>query len=716
MKQSFYIKSIYLLCCVLFLLSVTCPAGSAALRRDYRVTLDYPTGMVAQGTAVLIKNYDNGMASYLEIKGWIKSDFAMSYYEYTIDGGKTWIKAEKAVISRPDVKSYCPNTYDTAGFEVTIDVYMLPRGTYDVFVRGYTEQGDVIEVAVMLDVIIGRADTHTTQYTEINLRAFEVQSGDLVLHANQPVVLGAYNLRNYQSADIILDQNATVTIGSTQDYTIPFVAEFSEITQNEDGTYTATLSLQDVTYAGDVQLQCAQDVKISRIRLYTYTPDYYEGDLKVYMTSTPYEYFSGANNVDAAIMTDDTVGTYTRLYPVNDTNDPYIYFNLGKYLKQTNEVQISATYYRYMVITLQTPAHNSNGLFRLFLCAGDIHGPHGESHVSFAPINDSKWHTYVIPLCEEDYWNGTVYGMRFDFIDGNVNKNDYANIASFSLHPDEQSAKEAAAQPLTQYYEAGNTPEEIYAEQGRAPSGRADAITWFDESLSSCFSGANKCKFYFDEYGHLMMQAIETTNDPYVSFNLQAYASLHGQSLLSTADYGVVVLRVRADKGIVGKNFVLYYYADGLDYAQGTRALGANFKGDKWEYLVYDMSGLEFWRQDILGFRLDFASQISTGQRVCLSDMLFFKDMNAWDAYASENGIVYGDEVPTDVPDTPAPETEAPTIEIPTQGAGLEYIPPEQMAQDQSGCNGALLLPVSVLLPLVAVALTQYQTKKGEFS
>ena len=79
-------------------------------------------------------------------------------------------------------------------------------------------------------------------------------------------------------------------------------------------------------------------------------------------------------------------------------------------------------------------------------------------------------------------------------------------------------------------------------------------------------------------------------------------------------------------------------------------------------------------------------------------------------------------EAPTEAPATTEedvtlpPETEAPTIEIPTQGAGLEYIPPEQMAQDQSGCNGVLLLPVSVLLPLVAIALTQYKTKKGEFS
>lgn len=714
MKASFYIKAVCVAASVLLLLGVLCIAPSAVFRRDYKVTVDVPSGITSTGSAALLKNVDNGPGDTLRIAGWIKADFTMSYYEYTIDGGKTWVRAEGAVIARNDVQQHCPNTYKTAGFDLSIDVSALQRGTYDVFLRGYTDEGDVVDTVVMLDVAIGRADTHTMAYTEINLRAFEVQSGKMLLHAGQPVVLGAYNLRNYQSAELILDQAATVTLRSSADAAFPFEAQFADPVQNDDGTYTMTIALDEVQYAGELVLGSDTELKIDRLRLYTTVPDYYTGELTVHMTTTPYEFFSGANNVDAAISADETVGTFTRLYPVNETNDPFIYFNLGKYLKQTQGMQISADHYRYMVITMQAPETNSPGHFRLFLCAGEIHGPHGDSHVSFTPTNDGKWHRYVIPLCEEEHWTGQIYGMRFDFIDANAKPSDYANIASISLFADEQSAKQAAAQPYTPYYEGGQMPEDIYKEEGRAPSGRADAITWFDASLDSCFSGANKASWSFDEYGHLLLMGTETTNDPYLSFDLRQYAALTGQNVLHTGDYAVVVLRVLADREIAGKNFTLYYYTAGYDYAQGTRAVGATFKGEEWEYLVYDMSEVNYWTDEIWGFRLDFASQISAGQQVCLSDVLFFADIEAWETYALANGIpVYGFAV-TDPSQTQAPETEVPTIEIPTQGPGLEYIPPEQHPENTASCKSIVTLPLCLLLPLAAVALIQIKTKKGD--
>ncbi len=716
MKKSFYIKCLCLVACCVLLLGVAGFGALAGTRRDYRVTVDNPVGGVSSNSAIVLKNVDNGVARMLEMSGWVKLDVDMAYYEYTIDGGKNWIKLENAVRSRPDTKSFCPNTYQTAGFVVEIDTSDLPRGTYDVFLRGYTVEGDMIEIMVMLDVIIGRTDTHTNMYTEINMDALGALGGVLSLSFGVPLELGEYNLRKYQSAEIIMDADAALTLFSAQDSPISFSALSESPVPNEDGTYTANIELKDVQFAGSIQLISDRDVKITRIRLYTNVPEYYKGELKVHMTNTPYEYFGNANSVDAAVMVDDTVGTYTRLYPVKNTNDPYMYFNLGKYVKDTMGAQISADHYRYAVITMQAPSTNSKGLFRLFLCAGDIHGPHGDSHVSFQPTNDDQWHSYVIYLGEESYWTGTIYGMRFDFIDANATVHDYANIASIGFYPDVDSARAAADAAIEPYYESGNNQSDIYKEEGRAPSGKADAITWFDSSMAACFEGANKSKVDFDEYGHLMLQATETTNDPYVSFNMQNYSSLTGYPLLKTQDYGVVVLRVLADKGIVGKGFTLYYYADGYDFAQGARSVSHEFKGGEWEYLVYNMSSVEYWRQDILGFRLDFASQISTGQRVCLSDILFFTDMEAWDAYANENGIVYGDGVLTDAPRPAPPETEIPTIEVPTQGAGLEYIPPEQTIQNNTSCQSICLLPIGMLVSLSAIALIKRKTKKGDLS
>ncbi len=723
MKRSFYInvpKTLCALVCFSLLCgmigSMLCLGAGAAFLKQYTVTLDHPTGVTATNMPIVLKNVVQGTDPELTLAGWIKTDQTIKLYEYTLDGGKTWKRSSKAVQSRPDVKAYCPKTYQTAGFHLNIDLSELPRGTYDIFLRAYTSNDDIIEVLAMLDISIGQTDTETVMYRELNLSALGAQDGVLSLQARKDHALDAYNLRDYQRLEIITDQSTVFTLKSDASSAISFSATSQEPVQNEDGTYTCTIDLKNAQYAGKLLLASTQQVNISRIRFYTSVPDYYKGELGVHFTATPNDYFSGSNGVETLIMSDDTVGTFTRLYPPQDTNDPYIYYNLDKYVKDTLGTQISADHYRYAVITLQTPPTNSQGHFRLFLCAGDIRGPHGESHVSFVPTNDGQWHKYVIPLCDEEHWVGTIYGMRFDFIDASVKSSDYANIASISLHPDEKSAKQAAAQPFEQYYEQGKAPEDQFKEEGRAPSGKADAITYFDASMSDCFEGANKAKYSFDEYGHLILQATETTNDPFVSFNMQTYASLTGQPLLRTEDYGIIVLRVFADKKIEGNNFVLYYYADGYDFAQGTRAIGAFFEGGDWEYLIYDMSEAESWKQDILGFRLDFASQISATQTVCLADMLFFKDIKAWEAYAKQNGIAAGDESLTDDPANQAPETEIPTIEIPTQGPGLEFVPPEQSEQNDAGCHAITSISAILLVSLSAVSLIKNKTKKGDQS
>ena len=724
MKKSFYIKfmqGLYTVLCIAMLGSMLSFCICAETLKNYSVTVDDPVGVTSQGMPAVLKNVQNGTNPELFVSGWIKSDETIRLYEYTIDGGKTWKSSTKAVKERPDVKNYCPNTYKTAGFELSIDVSDLPRGTYDFFLRAYTDQNDVIEVLAILNISIGNNDLETMAYREINLSAFGAINNVLTLYAGNALTLDAYSLREYQSFEVILDKESELTIKNQESFALSFERKLTT-EQSEDGTYIATVSLTDVQYAGALILESTQDVQIFRMRFYTNVPDYYQGELRIRMTATPYEYLSGANAADAAIMSDQTVGTYMRLFPTTNTNDPYIYFNLNKYLNETqNGAQISADHYRYMVMTLQTPSTNSSGLFRLFLCAGEIRGPHGESHVAFQPVNDGKWHKYVIDLGEEEHWTGTVYGMRFDFIDSNAIPSDYANIAGIEFYPDIDSANEAAQKPFEVYYEQGAEQENIYKEEGRAPSGKADAITWFDDSLSDCFTNQNKTNFSFDEYGHLLLQATETFNDPFISFDLKAYAAKMGFSTLRAEDYGVIVLRILADKKINGKGFTLYYYSGGMNFAQGERAISAAYDGGEWEYLVYQMEGKNAWTDEILGMRLDFASQISAGQKVCISDMLFFKDMSAWEEYAKQNGI----EIPSNEPpiieietETPAPETEMPTIEIPTAGPGLEYIPPEQTenSENTASCQSVIFAPLGMFLSLAAVMLIKTKNKKGDQS
>lgn len=721
MKKSFYIYCM-ILSVILLCLALT-PCAYAQNVREYSVTLDEPKSITAANSPIIFKDYEHGTDPVLTLSGWVKTDLTMQRYEYTVDGGRTWVSAPDAVIERADTKHFCPQTWRTAGYRINVDVSLLPRGTYDIFVRGYTTTGEVLELLVLLDAKIGHVDEQSFSYCQINLLALGGQENSLSLPAAQALELDAYSLYKFTRAEILTDAPTTLTL-SAADTTDPLYFSLSAMAQETADGYAAEIDLTDIRYAGKLQLSSDADVQISRIRFYYSTPDYYTGDLKIHMTLSAHDYLGGANMVAPELLSDDTVGTYTKLFATDNTNDPFIYFNIANYLNETQNVLISADHYQFAVITLQTPKTNSDGLFRLFLCAGEIRGPSGDSHIAFQPINDGEWHTYVIPLYEENDWTGQIHGMRFDFIDAHATPADYANIASIGFYPDRRSAHDAANEPLEVYHEQGIVPVDKYKEEGRAPSGRADAITWFDDTLAPCFGGENKASFGFNQYGHLMLSATSTTNDPYVSFDMQTYAALTGLPLLRAEENKVIVLRVMADEGIVGKNFVLYYYSAGLNYAEGTRAIGANFQAKgNWEYLIYDMSEEELWTDNILGMRLDFASQINTAQKVCVSDILFFADMDAWHAYADAHGIAPdGSDTPEIGESTTEPETERPTIEIPTEGPGLEYIPSEseQNPDPGAGCKSTLsmgsvafaLLMVMCAFCLVACAPKLPDTQK----
>ena len=729
MTKSFYpFRVICAVLCSLFLILSFSTGIFAEQVRQYTVTLDHPQNTSNQNMPMIIKDVVHGSDPILTIAGWIKTDLVMDYYEYTLDGGKNWIQIHDAVVARNDVKNLCPNTYNTAGFHINIDVSGLLSGKYDIFVRGFTKQGDVIDVVAMLNTSIGHVDIETLKYREINLKALGAQDNKLLLKAGEEAFPGVHNFNLFERMEVLLNTQATLTLQAT-DATAPnaFTLHATAMQQGDSSRYIAEFSLKDVSYAGGISLLTDQETNIYHIRLYYITPDYYTGDLKIFMTPTTHESLSGANMVVASLLTDNVVGTYTNLTPTGDTNDPYIYFNIGNHLKQTEGIAISADHYRYAVLTVQTPATNAPGNFRLFLCAGAIRGPSGNSHIAFQPINDGKWHNYIVPLHEEDDWTGQIYGMRFDFIDNYASPSDYANIAAVGLYPDLESAQAAADQPFEVNHEQGKIPEDKYKEENRAPSGKPDALTWFDQSYESCFGGANKASVSFDQYGHMILSATDATNDPYISFDMHAYASIAGTSTLKADDYKIIVLRIMADKNISGKNFSLYYYSGGFDYAEGTRSVHNTFKGDEWEYLVYDMSDANHWTQDILGMRLDFAGQISAGQRVYISEMLFFADQKAWHSYAIEHGILNEENFETIPEITTEAETERPTIEIPTQGPGLEYVPPQtqeteqeqqttqsNQTHQQSGCSGTLSLSVCLFIPVLLILCHKPSIKKGD--
>lgn len=712
--------------CLVLLSLVLCTGIGAETLRTYTVNLDNPVSLYQDNAPVVVKNYDNGAKESLVIEGWVNTDQIMHQYEYSVDGGKTWIEYPGAVVPRRDVKSICPNTYTTAGYHIEIDTANMARGCYDIFVQGYTENGDLVAIAALLDTLIGDADVDTVAFTELNLKALGAQDGILTLNAGQSLCIGTFNLANYQALEITLDYGTVLTLGSADaDSPFHFSVSTDSAMPDAQGVYMASANLRPFQYAGKLLLTAEHNAGITGIRLYKNSPDYYTGNMKVFMALNAYDYLGGANRTAASLHTDPTVGTYTKVYPTEAHNDPYIYFNMGSYLKETAGQVINADHYRYAVITLQTPPTNTSGYFRLFLCAGDVRGPSGNSHVAFSPINDGQWHKYVIPLCDEDDWTGQIHGIRFDFIDNDVTPADYANIASIELFADQESAQAEAEAPFEFYEEQGELPEDKHKEEGRAPSGRADTFSWFDSSFESCFDGHNDTSVSFDQYGHVILKATENCSDPYVSFDMKGYAAIAGTSALQTSDYKIIVIRAMADKEITGRNFTLYYYCADKDFAEEARTVRTTYQGgDEWEYIIFDFSEETNWTGEILGARLDYATQINAGHSMYISDFLFFADMSAWESYAKEHGVaINGSQMP-EAPTT-APEQTLPDFEIPTQGPGLELIPPETQEQTtqagepitENGCKAWISLPLLLsLLPISFVFCFKSNTKKGDKS
>ena len=154
MNASFYIKICCALLCLVILGGVLGLSPSAERVTSYTVTMDDPVGITASNMPIVIRDYEHGTDDVLSLEGWIKTDQTIRRYEYTMDGGKTWKRNSIAVKPRPDTKQFNPNTYETAGFSLDIDVSELPRGYYDLFVRAYTDKEDVIDVLAMINVSI----------------------------------------------------------------------------------------------------------------------------------------------------------------------------------------------------------------------------------------------------------------------------------------------------------------------------------------------------------------------------------------------------------------------------------------------------------------------------------------------------------------------------------------------------------------------------------
>jgi len=165
----------------------------------------------------------------------------------------------------------------------------------------------------------------------------------------------------------------------------------------------------------------------SGVKTYSVTPD----DI-IFDSASAAEWIldSGLNDASAALGTDAS-GDKCLVVTSEASNDPQLGMNFGKL------DAISASTYKYIVVTAKTSAANTNA--RMYLCAGSITGATEDCAKGWQWKNDGLWHDYLIDLSALTNWTGNINSIRFDFFDGTTEANSILYLRSVKFYSSKPS-------------------------------------------------------------------------------------------------------------------------------------------------------------------------------------------------------------------------------------------------------------------------------------
>ena len=138
-----------------------------------------------------------------------------------------------------------------------------------------------------------------------------------------------------------------------------------------------------------------------------------ESDI-VFDTSNPVSWVSssGTNATSVSLGTCPSGDKAMVVKTSSASNDPSFNMNFGVL------GTLSATDYKYMIVTAKTSAANKNA--KMYLCPGSITSATENCAASWQWTNDGLWHDYVINLSSLSTWKGNLNNIRFDYFDGDT--------------------------------------------------------------------------------------------------------------------------------------------------------------------------------------------------------------------------------------------------------------------------------------------------------
>ncbi|MBE6585451.1 MAG: hypothetical protein E7645_02865 [Ruminococcaceae bacterium] len=249
-------------------------------------------------------------------------------------------------------------------------------------------------------------------------------------------------------------------------------------------------------------------------------------------------------------------------------------------------------------------------------------------------------------------------------------------------------------------------------------------LTSFPESVYTSYfpvNNANQTEIIFNEDGSVTFKGTwdaETSPvDPFVTFSysnlLRKYVDNKLQNVPNKkGEYGVVVLKVKADASIAG-NFKLYYAMGRNSTAwtedcAGLADYDAEGTGD-YEYIIFDFTYTDILDDVIGSFRFDWAdgieaSEDNIGASLTLYEINLYKDMD-------EAMIACGMETPTE------PNENKPTEPVATQPTATEpqaTQPAGNDVEEDKGCGSVIASASVMTIAAAACALVVLKKKKED--
>ncbi|MBQ9151165.1 MAG: hypothetical protein IJX72_02855 [Clostridia bacterium] len=470
------------------------PASIAAApdeggRVPYQFNIDDLNGKGVGGTMIgVIRDLHLPLGQSITASGWLATDEGVSAYQYlwipTGGGYAEWKTVEKVTITdRGDLAAHgipYASGHGSAGFSLTVDPPMgLAEGVYDVYIRALDGMGTPCDMAALLNLRYGDPDiddgkTHTVCFPRIQREGAASAVGnaiitatDVTLSSEGRIKLGELNLAAFEQLRITYTaDNVDAGVGdgrrpilglkSSGDHGYGQAGDSYNMTDNllyaaidpATGAGMLEIDLTDCTYYGDVWLTgyVGGEIQVTEIE---FVYNGYATDrvaAKIHLSGDLVGgYFSSQNYTTAMGVTDPVLGDVLRLEAKEETNDPYIHFNVGKLLAE-NEIVLDADEYKYLVFLYRASENNNSERMNLYLCSGPITGATEACNQSVTLRKDGKWHYLLVDLSQKENWGGIINGWRFDYISADSDPGDAVDFATVQFFRTLEGAQKAASQ------------------------------------------------------------------------------------------------------------------------------------------------------------------------------------------------------------------------------------------------------------------------------